>query len=87
MPRDNFDIGINPPRVACDLLPITPNDSTDLVEAGYGLGASGAGTISFISARGVTRSVTIGANGYIPVGVRRVRATGTTATGIYTLLP
>ena len=61
---------------------VTPNDSTDLTTITTALIVQVSGTIAVDMLGG--QSVTIGAlaGQYIPIRVRRVRATGTTATGI-----
>ena len=61
---------------------VTPSDSTDLTTDCRGLTINGAGTVAYIGWDGVTYTT-----GTLPVGrhtflVRRVKATGTTATGI-----
>lgn len=65
-----------------DIVPVTPNDATDLPDGVCRALLIGAGgTLSIITAAGNTRAITVGA-GLLPVGVARVRATGTTCTGI-----
>lgn len=61
--------------------PVTPNDSVDLLIPCIGLNVAGAGTVSITDLRGETLTVFCTA-GWNPVPCRRVRATGTTATGI-----
>jgi uncharacterized cupin superfamily protein len=41
------------------------------------------GAVTFVSEKGSTRTVTLGDFAILPTGVRRVLATGTTATGIH----
>jgi hypothetical protein len=43
----------------------------------------GAGTLSFVTVSGAVRSVNVADFSILPVGVRRVNATGTTATAIH----
>jgi hypothetical protein len=62
--------------------PVTPNDSADLTEIARSLYVTGAGDVKFDGADGTTDTWTVPANFVIPVAVRRVYATGTTATGI-----
>lgn len=71
---------------ARDLLPVTPSDSTDFVDVAVALYVEGGGTVAFVSAAGEARSVVLTDNAILPVGVRRVDATGTTATGIHALM-
>jgi hypothetical protein len=52
------------------------------------LGAStpgGGGNISVVDATGNTLTIAVVAGACLPIGVKRVRATGTTATGIIAL--
>lgn len=71
---------------ARDLLPVTPNDSVDLAEVAVGLYVETGGTVSIVTVAGGTRSVAVPDFSVLPVGVTRVRATGTTATGIHALV-
>lgn len=71
---------------ARDLLPVTPNDSVDLAEVAVGLYVETGGTLSIVTVAGGTRSVSVPDFSVLPVGVTRVRATGTTATGIHALV-
>lgn len=66
---------------------ISPNDSTDLSETTRALYIGTGGDISLVTASGATVSFTTVLSGSIlPVRCRRVRATGTTATGIVGLV-
>jgi hypothetical protein len=62
---------------------VTPSDGADIVagQAAVALYIGGAGTLSFIDAIGNTVAATVVA-GPFPFQVKRVRATGTTATNI-----
>ncbi|MGY6704789.1 spike base protein, RCAP_Rcc01079 family [Roseinatronobacter sp.] len=71
---------------ATDALPITPDDTTDLSHVALGLYVETGGTISIDTVEGATRSLTVADFSILPVGVRRVRATGTTASGIHALV-
>jgi len=66
-----------------DLAPVTPDDSNDLPEVALALYIETAGTVSFVSVSGATRSVDVTDYAILPVGVRRVLATGTTASGLH----
>ncbi len=66
-----------------DLAPVTPDDSHDLPEVALALYIETAGTVSFISVSGAMRSVKMTNYAILPVGVRRVLATGTTASGLH----
>jgi len=65
---------------------VTPNDGTDLPDVAQGLIAGATGTIAVNLRNGNTASITVGtANTIMPIEVTRVKATGTTATGIVAL--
>jgi hypothetical protein len=71
---------------ATDILPVTPSNTTDLPFVASALYVQTGGAISFVTVRGQTRTVTVGDLSLLPVGVVRVRATGTTAAGIHALV-
>lgn len=71
---------------ATDIVPVTPADGTDLATVCQALYVETAGIVSFVSAAGQTRTVKVADYSILPVRVRRVRATGTTATGIHALV-
>lgn len=72
---------------ATDIVPVTPSDSTDLNDVAIALYVESGGVVVFDSAAvGATRTVTVGDGMILPVGARRVRATGTTAAGIHALV-
>lgn len=62
---------------------ITPNDSTDLTEVIRSVTLNAGGTLSFISSvDGQTYTTADLPAGTYPLFAQRIRATGTTATGI-----
>ena len=63
---------------------ITPDDSTDLVRTTRALYIGGSGDIVVDMAGSEQSSVTFTAvpGGILPIRVKRIRSTGTTATGI-----
>ena len=68
-----------------DLIPVTPNDSTDLATAGRAIRCrpdGTAGTLRFRNAAGTQRDTAIAVGELLLVGVSRIHATGTTATGL-----
>lgn len=69
-----------------DMEPITPSDTADLPYRPIGIYVEGGGNISFIGRRGEVRTVAIDDFALLPVSVRRVLATGTTATGIFGII-
>lgn len=68
---------------ATDLVPVTPSDSTDLPVVAVALLIETGGQVRFISQAGHIRTVTLAEGAILPVGIRRVLATGTTAGGIH----
>ncbi len=69
-----------------DALPVTPNDGADLSDGVcQALVIGTAGNLSVITREGVQRDLLGVPAGVLPLQVRRVRATGTTATGITAL--
>lgn len=68
---------------------VTPNDSADNVGAAgdvaVGLYITVGGTVSWIDVDSNTVTVTVGSQVIIPGSFKRVRSTGTTATGIFAL--
>ena len=68
---------------ATDLMPVTPNDATDLTSVAVSLYVETGGTVAFVSVAGQSRTVTLPDNAILPVGISRVLATGTTAAGIH----
>jgi hypothetical protein len=82
-PFKNRSPSLNGP--ATDLIPVTPSDSVDLPIVAVALYVEGKGAVRFVSQAGETRTVVLLDGAILPVGVRRVMATGTTATGIHGL--
>ena len=71
---------------ATDIAPITPDDVNDLPDIAMALYVETGGAISVVTARGQTRTLAVADYAILPVAVRRVRATGTTATGLHALV-
>ncbi len=69
-----------------DYFPVTPDDGTDLPDIAASLFIEGAGAVAFTSVKGQSRVVAVPDFGWIICGVRRVLATGTTATGIHAVV-
>jgi hypothetical protein len=72
--------------LAIGLVPVAPNDTTDLAQGPCGaLYSATAGTIAVVDGfGGVVTIVSLEAQ-YHPIRVQRVLATGTTATGLVAL--
>ena len=71
---------------ATDILPVTPNDGADLSEVAIALYIETGGTLSVVTVRGSARSVSVADKSILPVGVRKVNATGTSAAGIHAMV-
>ncbi|SNS29182.1 spike base protein, RCAP_Rcc01079 family [Antarctobacter heliothermus] len=71
---------------ARDVVPVVPNDGTDLATVAVALYVETGGTLSLVTVAGNTRSLIVPDFTILPVGVMRVRATGTTAAGIHALV-
>ncbi len=69
-----------------DYLPVTPDDASDLPDVAASLYVEGAGSVAFVSVKGITRTVAVPDFGWIVCGVARVLATGTTASGIHAVV-
>ena len=71
---------------ATDILPVSPDDVTELPDVAIALYIETGGTLSLLTARGGQRSVSVADHSILPVGTRRVNAGGTTATGIHAMV-
>ena len=71
---------------AADIQPVIPNDSTDLPSVALALYVENGGTVSIVTVKGQSRTVELPDFTILPVGVRRVKATGTTASGIHAMV-
>jgi hypothetical protein len=72
-----------------DMVPVTPADGADNVGTGnvaIGLYITGAGDVTFHNLDGVSRTIAVPDNFYLICSVKRVLATGTTATGIHAII-
>jgi hypothetical protein len=83
-PFDNRESPLSGP--AHDIMPVTPSDFSDLTVVALALYVQTGGSLSIVTEAGNTRSVTVADFSILPVGVRRVRQTGTTATGIHAMV-
>ncbi|MGC8201151.1 spike base protein, RCAP_Rcc01079 family [Aliiroseovarius sp. PTFE2010] len=83
-PFENRALPLNGP--AHDILPVIPDDGTDLPEVAVALYVESGGTITFNTVKGAVRTVSVSDFAILPVGVSRVQATGTTASGIHALM-
>ncbi|MCV2876537.1 hypothetical protein OE810_09750 [Rhodobacteraceae bacterium XHP0102] len=77
---------LSPAGPATDIMPVTPQDDQDLPIVASALFVETGGTVRCVTVRNETRDVTLGDMMLLPVGVRRVLQTGTTALGIHALV-
>lgn len=72
---------------ASDAFAVTPNDGADLAQVTRGLWVGVAGDVSVVTRGGTTVTLKGAPSGsLIPIRVKRVRSTGTTATDIVGLV-
>lgn len=71
---------------ACDALPVTPDDGADLAHVAIALYVEIGGAIVVDTVTGHTRTINVADFSILPLGTKRERATGTTATGIHALV-
>ena len=71
---------------ATDIILVTTDDVTEMNEVAVALYVETGGALSVLTARGGTRSINVTDNSILPVGIRRVNATGTTASGIHAMV-
>jgi len=71
---------------ATDIVPVTPDDAADLPDIALSLYIETGGMLSFETVAGHERTVVVADFTILPVGVRRVAATGTTATGLHAMV-
>ncbi|UOM37326.1 hypothetical protein [Acuticoccus sp. I52.16.1] len=84
-PFQTYSQSVTAPAV--DAFPITPDDDTDLTQTVRAIYVGNAGDVSLVTAGGSTVTFA-GLTGsmVLPVTTSRVRASGTTATGIVGLV-
>jgi hypothetical protein len=83
-PFDSREASLSGP--AHDIVPVTPSDSLDLSIVALALYVQTGGNLSIVTEAGTARTVTVADFSILPVGVRRVNLTGTTATGIHAMI-
>jgi len=83
-PFENRVLSLSGP--ATDIALVTPDDTTDLPEVAVALYVESGGGIVVTTEAGTTRTVQVADHSILPVGVRRVHATGTTASGIHAMV-
>lgn len=81
--------GGNLTGLARDIVPVTPSDDTDISAGAVAVGITcktTAGNVVIVTAEGNERTYPIALDEVLPVGVSRVKATGTTAVGIWAFM-
>lgn len=71
---------------ARDIVPVLASDAIAFDEVAVALYIEIGGTVTFISEAGGQREVNVASYSILPVGVKQVMATGTTASGIHALV-
>lgn len=71
---------------ASDALSVTPDDASDIPMNASALYVETGGTVVVDTVAGETRTIAVADFSILPLGTTRVRATGTTATGIHALV-
>ncbi len=83
MARDKFaDYAATPGGPAASLIEIVPDDGADLPQVVSALNVAAPGPVRVTTRDGSTGTVFVAAGTVFPIRVKRVWATGTTATGI-----
>jgi len=78
--------GRSPFGPVTDMVPVTPNDETGFAEIGGAIYVENGGTLRFDSYLGdAPRTINVPDFFVFPMPVRRVYATGTTASGIHVI--
>lgn len=67
---------------ARDILPVTPDNAADLPVVAVALYIEQGGSLTVTTVAGVQRTINVADWSILPLGVRRVWATGTSASGI-----
>jgi hypothetical protein len=83
-PFENREPSLSGPT--SDILPVVPSNSVDLPMIALALYVQTGGVLSIITLAGNERSVAVADFSILPVAVRRVNLTGTTATGIHAMV-
>ncbi len=76
----------SPGGPATDIVPVTPSNLTDLPQGTAALYVETGGTLAIQSDVGAQRTLVVADFSILPVRVRRVLQTGTTATGIHAMV-
>ena len=83
-PFESRSLNVSGPAI--DLMPVVPSDGIDLPSVAIALYVESGGTVSFVSQAGQTRSINLPDHAILPVGVRRVNNTGTSASGVHAFM-
>lgn len=82
-------LSTNPTGLVRNWVKVTPNDSSDNVGTGnvaIGLYIETAGNVVFTDIDGNDNTVAVPSNFYLTCSVKRVKSSGTSATGIFALV-
>jgi len=79
-------VGNNLTGAVLDIQPVTPHDTNYFESVAIGLYITVGGTVAFTTANDQERTVTVPDNFYLVCSCKRVKSTGTSATGIHALV-
>lgn len=79
-------VGNNLTGAVKDFLPVTPHDTDYIESVAIGLYITTGGAVAFTTVQGFERIVTVPDNFYLVCSCKRVKASGTAATGIFALV-
>lgn len=79
----NYAAGLESP--ASHASEVSPSDTNDLANAGRAINVATAGTVRVTTVMGDIATITVVAGVAFPIRVKRIWATGTTATGLVVL--
>lgn len=71
---------------ATDMVPVALDDVTEMAEVAVALYVETGGALSVLTSRSQPRTIGVADHSILPLGVRRVNATGTTASGIHAMV-
>ncbi len=73
--------------IAHDLVAAVKSDTEDLPKSGFIFVLGSAGNVKFTTMKGTTHTLNFEAREIIPLVVRKIYTTGTTATDVHVLIP
>lgn len=71
---------------ATDMIPVVPSDTIDISDSAIALYVETGGTLRVTTVVNTVRDLAVTDFSFMPLGVLRVHATGTTATGLHAMV-